>query len=102
MRMFRRPEIRALLIAGTAAAIAIAALCGLLVARATTQQQFRQQTTDNCEAINDLKAAIRDTFMDARDRALSTPGIDAAQRVAINAAYAKEIARYKADDCPNP
>ena len=100
MRMFRRPEIRALLIAGTAAAIAIAALCGVLVGRTATQQKFREQTSANCEAINDLKGEIRATFMAARDRALSQAGLDRATRSAIENAYADELERYEADNCP--
>lgn len=102
MRIIRRPELRALAIAGVAAALGVAALCGLLVARTNTQQKFREQTSANCESLNNLKAQLRATFMESRERLLSNPGIDEAQRVAINAAYAREIARYRADDCPTP
>ena len=102
MRIWRRTELRTLAFAGLAAGLAIIALCLILVVRTSTSQQFRTQTATNCQSIEDLKATIRATFLEAQARALDRENLDASQRRAVIDAYAKELVRYRADECPTP
>lgn len=102
MRIWRRPELRLFTIASMAAALALAALCLLLVHRTVTAQKFREQSASNCMAIEAIKENIRETFIVSRARALERDNLDAAQRAAVVAAYQRELERYAASECPNP
>jgi hypothetical protein len=93
-------ENRVLTIAGIAAALAIIALCLLLVARVNVTRQFDKQTVTNCQAIEQIKTSIRATFMESQARALARPQLDPAQATAIREAYERELARYAPRKCP--
>ena len=102
MRLVRTPNGRVLLLAGVAAALAAIALCFTLVVRTNQAEQYRQQTAENCMAVEQLKGRIRDTFRDAKQHAVANSNLDAAQRAAVLSYYARELARYAASDCPSP
>ena len=102
MRIIRKPHLRALFIAGTAAGLASIALCLTLIVRTNQAEQFRRSTSDTCVTVEKLKARIRATFLDGRYRVATDPALDAAQRAAALARYDRELKRYAAAACPTP
>jgi hypothetical protein len=102
MRIIRRPELRTLTIAGMAAALAIIALCLLLVWRTQSAQTFREQSAANCQAIEQIKTSIRETFMVSLHRQLERDNLDAAERATIRKSYEEELSRYAPVECPSP
>lgn len=101
-RMLRRSDLRALLVAGVAAALASVALGLTIIVRTNQGEEFRRQTSTNCQAVEKLKARIRDTFQDGKERAEHNLALDPVQRAAVLAYYDRELERYAADDCPSP
>ena len=102
MRILRRPHLRLLLLAGVAAALASVALGLTLVVRTNQAEQYRRSSSDTCMSVERLKGRIRETFQDARDRVARRSEIDDAQRAAVLAYYDRELARYAANECPEP
>ena len=102
MRLVRNHELRVLLIAGVGAGLAAVALCLTLVVRTNQAEQYRRQTATNCEAVEQLKSRIRETFLDGRDRASTNPALDVSQRNAVIGYYDRELKRYARVECPSP
>ena len=102
MRLVRKPHLRSLFLAGTAAGLASIALCLTLVVRTNQAEQFRRSTADTCVTVEALKARIRATFLDGRYRVATDPALDDKQRTAALARYNRELERYAANECPKP
>lgn len=102
VRLLRRHDLRVLLLSGVAAALATVALGLTLVVRTNQSEQYRQQTAENCQALERLKGLIRGTFQDGRKRAETNPALDPGARAALLAYYDRQLHRYRAEDCPTP
>ncbi len=94
--------IRRLLIAAVIATLALASLGAVLIYRVTTGQQFREQSSQNCMAIEAIKGAITLVLNDSLTAVENRPDLSAAQLVAVRAYYKKQLARFAPADCPKP
>ena len=90
-----------LFLASLAALLSLAAI-GLSVAwRIHTSNEIREQTVTNCRQIEVLKVAITGVLIDERAGVLND-NPDPAIRKAVESYYARQLARFSPDDCPNP
>jgi hypothetical protein len=86
-----------LVIAAIGASLALLALSGLLVYRATVSAELEKQSMANCRAIEDLKGALRDGFAD-RQNVTRGATLDPSYRTAIIQYYDRQIDRFAALD----
>lgn len=89
-----------LLLAALAAAIAVLALAVVVVYRITVSEELRRQTVTNCRDIETIKAAISGVLIDSKVAAMSR-NPDPAIRKAIERYYARQLARFAPNECPN-
>lgn len=89
-----------LLLAALAAAVAVLALAVTVVYRITVSEELRKQTATNCRDIETIKAAISGVLLDSKVEAMSRNS-DPAIRRAIERYYARQLARFAPQDCPN-
>ena len=101
-RLIGSYELRILLAAAAAAALAIVGVCFTLVVRANQTQAFREQSSLNCQSIEQIKSDIRGTFAASRMRLVERTDLDPAQKTAALKSLDEELVRYAPDDCPDP
>jgi hypothetical protein len=102
MRLLRNHEVRILLVASVAAAIAISTLCLLVVVRVNQTQKFREVTASNCLGLEAVKGEIRGVFEDNLARTEARTDLSTPERTAIVEYYHRQIRRFAPHDCPSP
>ena len=89
----------ALTVAAIAAAIAVLSLCLILYVRTVQSQQFREQTSANCMAIERLKDQLRIGYEDRLRTVAANVALDPAQRTLLVAFYQRQLKRFAAIRC---
>lgn len=95
-------ELRILLAAAAAAALAVIGLCFTLIVRANHTQQFREQAAMNCENINLVKTAIRGQIDDEERAVRRNRNLSPDQLEFIETYYDRQRTRFAPDVCPQP
>jgi len=90
-----------LFLASLAALLSLAALGTSIAWRVNTTNTFREQTVSNCRQIENLKVAITGVLADSLTESLNRNPDPAIQK-AIQNYYARQLARFAPDECPNP
>lgn len=96
-----RRGIVVLAVCAASAVLSLAAMGGTLVYRANVSDEFRQHTSEQCHAIESLKAAIRLVFQDnLTDIERRRTTIDPAQYRIARDYYQRQLARFAPAQCP--
>ena len=95
--ILRNPK---LLLVAVAAAVSVVAIGVTLIERIRIENQFQDQATRNCLAIEDIKAAITDVFHDGRSRIVERRAeLDPAAYRDSLAYYDRQLERFKRKEC---
>ena len=96
-RVWTNHGLRLLVVSAVLAILALLALCLVLLIRTNQTQAFKEQASENCRQINVLKSALRGLLDDAEATTLERA--DPQQQAFIKEYYARQRARFAADDC---
>lgn len=99
-RVWRNHGLRLLAVSAVLALMALMALCLVLLIRTNQTQEFKEQTTKNCQQINLLKASVRAAIDESQRVAMERQSLDGDQRRFIVEYYARQRARFNPDECP--
>jgi hypothetical protein len=102
MRLLRNHEVRILLVAAFAAALAIVAMLLMVVVRINQTEKLREVTASNCRGLEAVKGEIRGVFEDNLERTQARTDLSVTERTAIVEYYNRQIRRFAPHDCPSP
>lgn len=100
IRIWQNLGLRLLILSAVLAVMALVALCLVLLVRTNQTQEFKEQAAQNCRQINVLKAALRASIDEAELTSLGRSDIDSERRRLLLEYYARQRARFAADECP--
>jgi len=89
-----------LVVAATAACIALGVLLALLVYRTTVSRELAVQSVENCESIQKINSALTLAFRDSFQRVEARrDSLSPAEFAALKAYYDRQFARFAPEKC---